>query len=631
MSLRTFVPAVFFSSVPVRHRAAAPLACALLLTLPLGGCSDDSNLTPGADTMNGPPGDTASDAGCEGSGCSDAVEEPACANGIDANQDGICDRLLADWSQGAPVPAGGRADIYGLGDALPQVASAGLGHTLIWPIDISGALLPGEPMRTMFNPNSDDETVLATQQIARGSLGFGTSEEMYDWLGLARLDETGEAIAGGINWPDYVAAGDALGAGYVETQWGDALTFSCATCHTAELFGHTVVGLTNRTARANEFFHLAAGFFPSITSELFQSLTGANETELELFLRTQTNLAAIGSVVPQVLGLDTSLAQVSLSLARRNEDAYATHNVEWQRNPRENALETFVADSKPAVWWTLKYKNRWLSDGSIVSGNPIFTNFLWNEIGRGTDLQELEVWLRDNQQIVDELTVLAFATQAPRWTTILEEYPIDIDAARRGQVHFEAMCSSCHGTYEKAWELADAASLPLAEQLATLTVTYPEQTPVLDVGTDLQRAEGMAAFADRLNELAISNAMATVVEVQAGYVPPPLDGIFARYPYLHNGSIPNLCELLTPASQRRTSFWMGPADNAATDFDPACVGYPVGDATPVSWTQVERAFYDNSLPGLSNRGHDSMLVDVDGNPLLDEAGRSDLIEYLKTL
>jgi mono/diheme cytochrome c family protein len=630
VSLRMPVSTLFPYAL-VSRRRSLPVVCSVALSLLAGACADDSDLTPGAGAADDTGADAGADVACEGSTCSDVIEPPTCVNGIDANQDGICDRLSADWSEGAVVPEGGRADIYRLGGALPVVASNGLRHTLIWPIDVSGALLPGAPMRTMFNPDSEDETVLATQQIARGALGFGTSEEMYDWLGLARLDETGEAIPGGIVWPDYVAAGDALGAGYVDTEWGDALTFSCATCHTAELFGHTVVGLTNRTARANEFFHLAAGFFPSITTELFQSLTGANETELELFLRTQTNLAAIGSVVPQVLGLDTSLAQVSLSLARRNEDAYATHNVELQRNPRENDLETFVADSKPAVWWTLKYKNRWLSDGSIVSGNPIFTNFLWNEIGRGTDLQELEVWLQENQQIVDELTVLAFATQAPRWTEILDEYPIDIEAAQRGQVHFETMCSSCHGTYEKGWDLADASSMPFAEQLATVSVAYHEQTPVLDVGTDLQRAQGMAAFADRLNELAISNWMETVVEVQAGYVPPPLDGVFARYPYLHNGSIPNLCELLTPGAQRRTSFWMGPADNAATDFDSACVGYPVGDATPESWTQVERAFYDNTLPGLSNLGHDSMLVDSDGDPVLDEAQRNDLIEYLKTL
>jgi len=49
-----------------------------------------------------------------------------------------------------------------------------------------------------------------------------------------------------------------------------------------------------------------------------------------------------------------------------------------------------VADSKPAVWWGLKYKNRWLSDGSVVSGNPIFTNIIWNELVTLNDLTDLK-------------------------------------------------------------------------------------------------------------------------------------------------------------------------------------------------------------------------------------------------
>ena len=47
---------------------------------------------------------------------------------------------------------------------------------------------------------------------------------------------------------------------------------------------------------------------------------------------------------------------------------------------------------------------RWLLDGSVVSGNPVYTNLIWNEIGRGTDLKELEAWLDKNQKTVDEIT-----------------------------------------------------------------------------------------------------------------------------------------------------------------------------------------------------------------------------------
>ena len=78
----------------------------------------------------------------------------------------------------------------------------------------------------------------------------------------------------------------------------------------------------------------------------------------------------------------------------------------------------------------LKYKTRWLSDGSIVSGNPIFTNFLWNEIGRGVDLQELEQWLKNNKKIVMELTTAVFATESPRWTDFFHADTINIVKAK---------------------------------------------------------------------------------------------------------------------------------------------------------------------------------------------------------
>ena len=79
-----------------------------------------------------------------------------------------------------------------------------------------------------------------------------------------------------------------------------------------------------------------------------------------------------------------------------------------QEDPEPNPLNYHPVDSKPSVWWNLKYKNRWLSDGSVVSGNPIFTNILWNEIGRGSDLKELEKWLDDNSKVVEDMTSFVF-------------------------------------------------------------------------------------------------------------------------------------------------------------------------------------------------------------------------------
>lgn len=567
---------------------------------------------------------------CASGGCR-IKTEGACEVGIDTNSDGICDRAGADWSQNAKVPASGnRADIYNLGAALPSIRAKGIQHMLSWPVSVSGVLLPAAPMERLLDPNTTDQETINLQGVARNFLGFGTFPEMYTYLGLPTADASTEAQPG-VPWPSWIKPGDRLGVGTVETPQGRAMTFSCATCHAANLFGHTVVGLTNRKEQANEFFHKAAGFFPNLDEATFSDVMKANEQEVQRFLITQKHLGAVGSKTPQVIGLDTSLAQVSLSLARRDEDANATRDPALEAAPRENMLATFVSDSKPAVWWNVKYKTRWLSDGSIVAGNPIFTNFLWNEIGRGTDLDVLQGWLKDNQNIVDELTVAVFAMEPPKWVDFFGADSIDEAAAKRGEAHFQTMCASCHGTYEKGWSASDASSRTLAQRFATTRVRYHEQTPVMNVGTSPQRAQGMVAFADGLNRLAVSKWMKTVVEVQTGYVPPPLDGIWARYPYLHNQSVPTLCELLGPASARSKVFWMGDDAVAATDLDSGCVGYPVGDAAPASWKEDPKRKYDTTLPGLSNQGHDAFLTDGNGAPLLSVEKRSDLIAYLKTL
>lgn len=558
---------------------------------------------------------------CDPNACR-ASANAACEVGLDTNRDGLCDRETADWSRTAQVPeAGHRADIYNLGPALNDVRARGLQHFLAWPVSVSGALLPNRPMQNLLDPNTTDTKTLGLQSTARRFLGFGTTPEMHAYLGLPVRDDNPEAQPG-VPWPDWVKPGDRLGVGTVATPEGEAMTFSCATCHAANLFGRTVVGLTNRKEQANEFFHKAAGFFPLLDASVFVNTFGANRAELQRFLITQQHLAAVGSKTPQVRGLDTSLAQVSLSLARRTNDALATRDAAVEASPRPNQLETFVADSKPAVWWTLKYKTRWLSDGSIVSGNPVFTNFLWNELGRGTDLDALQGWLTQNQTVVDELTVMVFATEAPRWVDFFGVDSIDEAAAMRGEPTFQARCASCHGTYEKGWTAAGADK---AARLATTRVRYHPQTPVLDVGTSPQRAQGMAAFAQSLNGLTVSQWMKTVVEVQAGYVPPPLEGIWARYPYLHNQSVPTLCELLGPASARTKVFYMGDDADPATDYDSRCVGLPVGDAVPEPWKADAQRQYDTTRAGLSNQGHDGWVVE------LGDAERMDLIEYLKTL
>lgn len=505
-------------------------------------------------------------------------------------------------------------------------------HALIYPVSVSYLRIPVRPLNDFFESDPEGPVRRMLYELTKVVSPFKSMNEMYKWLGLHDYPVHPQAEAPNA-LPELTAKERAvpMGATIVETEHGEALTFGCATCHTSDLFGVKVLGLTNRFPRANEFFRRGSDLAPYVNSFVFRDMLKATEGERLILVEAKKNLKFVGSKKPVSVGLDTSLAQVALSLAKRKDDEYATRSEITRRFPRHNKLEKMVADSKPAVWWNVKYKNRWLSDGSIVSGNPIHTNFLWNEIGRGTDLRVLEKWLKENQKTIDELTAAVFASKPPRYEKFFGVDAIDIEKAKRGEKHFIQSCQRCHGTYEKGWSLPHADTLSKAELLQNVKVKYHEQTPVRDVGTDPGRYLGMKEFADDLNKLAISKTIGTVVVPQKGYVPPPLDGIWSRWPYFHNNSAPSLCAVLTPGPKRPVTYWAGPAKDKARDFDQDCVGYPLGPKTPTEWKKDPEFLYDSRKEGLSNRGHDENIFLKNGKEIYTQTEKLELIEFLKTL
>ena len=92
----------------------------------------------------------------------------------------------------------------------------------------------------------------------------------------------------------------------------------------------------------------------------------------------------------------------------------------------------------------------------------------------------------------------------------------------------------------------------------------------------------------------------------------PLDGVWATAPYLHNGSVPNLWELMKPPDRRVKVFYVG-----SRELDPVNVG--------LESSESPGAFkYDTSLPGNSNAGHTY-------GTQLTEAQKWDLVEFMKSL
>jgi mono/diheme cytochrome c family protein len=520
--------------------------------------------------------------------------------------------LAADWSEGFSVPVGGRPNPYELSPLeFEKAKTQGKIHAQIYPVEVTGILPPYQPTKKFIEDKSNNPLKQLVQKIFQGVTMFKSMDDFEKWLGLHPYPKESDTGVYQVPYPNGVRPADRLGFGLIERQGAQGFSFSCAACHSGNLFGKTVLGMTNRFPKANKLFSetkRAAGF---IGTGMFQFSTDATFEETELFDDMKTNIKAVGAKEPVVLGLDTSLAQVALSLNRRAPDEFATKDPKFENNPRKDILDKMPADSKPAVWWNLKYKNRWLSDGSVISGNPVFTNLLWNEIGRGADLLKLEIWLNSNSDKIRDLVTAVFSSEAPRFTDFFPLSQIDIPSAQLGEKLFNNTCSQCHGTYEKNWET-----------LETVRVNYPEKTKVVDVGTDPNRYLGMKSL-EKLNALGISQRHKTVVQAQKGYVPPPLVGIWARWPYFHNNSAPDLCSVLSAAKDRPTQYYAGEANSVSLDFDSTCNGYPLGMKTPASWKTAD-FLYDTSREGMKNTGHEFGAV-------FSAEERFAVIQYLQTL
>jgi hypothetical protein len=104
-----------------------------------------------------------------------------------------------------------------------------------------------------------------------------------------------------------------------------------------------------------------------------------------------------------------------------------------------------------------------------------------------------------------------------------------------------------------------------------------------------------------------------------GYANQPLDGIWARSPYLHNGSVPTLRDLLEPVSNRPAKWYRG-----SDIFDTKKVGYRYD-----GYGSAPEDFfvYDTSVPGNSNRGHEGEQYGTK----LPPADKDAIVEYMKTL
>jgi mono/diheme cytochrome c family protein len=221
--------------------------------------------------------------------------------------------------------------------------------------------------------------------------------------------------------------------------------------------------------------------------------------------------------------------------------------------------------------------------------------------------------------------------------------PIDRSLARQGRALFERHCARCH-----------------AIQVLRGSGTPPEWhvpvVPLARIGTDPNAARGFASRRYDARRLGIAGPItgvealtvvtelvknraydrlspplspaertaldglgrANLVRAPCGYKARPLVGIWATAPFLHNGAVPTLWDMLSP--ERPARFVVGDRE-----FDPVKVGYRTDRPERGAWL-------DTAETGNSNQGH--WFRDGEGpgiiGPALSDAERRALIEYLKS-
>jgi hypothetical protein len=184
-------------------------------------------------------------------------------------------------------------------------------------------------------------------------------------------------------------------------------------------------------------------------------------------------------------------------------------------------------------------------------------------------------------------------------------FAVDKDLAAQGAPLYKAYCAKCHGADGKDFRGEDVGKV----------------VPIAEIGTDRHRLDSYTY------EVAVNQNMIFAgygeerfshFRKTFGYANSPLDGLWLRAPYLHNGSVPTLRDLLEPGDKRPKSFYRG-----YDVYDQKKVGF-ISDVGEEKGRKYFR--FDTDEPGNSNNGHEGKQYGTE----LSTAEKDALLEYLKT-
>ena len=184
-------------------------------------------------------------------------------------------------------------------------------------------------------------------------------------------------------------------------------------------------------------------------------------------------------------------------------------------------------------------------------------------------------------------------------------FAIDKNLAAQGAPIYKQYCSSCHGADGKDFR---------SEQVGKVV-------PIADIATDRRRLDSYTydvAVNQNLIFAGYEGERFSHFRKTFGYANSPLDGAWLRAPYLHNGSVPTLRDLLEPSAQRPKTFYRG-----YDVYDQKKAGF----ISDVSEENGRKYFlYDTGQDGNSNRGHEGKRYGTE----LTVTEKDALVEYLKT-
>ena len=371
-------------------------------------------------------------------------------------------------------------------------------------------------------------------------------------------------------------------------------TMNCVACHVAEIDGVAYFGAGGKVLDEK----MLGETVEQITNLGARRLLGQNPADNELAARANDILKRHHH-------------EKFDSLTRGRSTAFAASHVEMHMRTHEGRMPASAdvgrGDVKvPPLWHTVAKLpfRRWYSDGSFHGEFPLMASSMELALDRsfeGLSTHVVPIIKQDFEQVIQFL-------RPPRYP-----HSVDAELAARGKTLFYSKqmgCSQCHGTYDGRGNV--------------------EWTGLhVDVGTDPARLELVTrSFVAAFDQSPLA-AEGKLIKSR-GYAATPLTGVWANYPYLHNGSVPTLHHLLGPESERPKIFSVF----GARDFDRERVGQRLlADRKTRKYDEAalrrqhgnDRSWFNADWLGSDNRGHDFWSrIQTDEN-------RKALIEYLKTL